>query len=83
LPQLKTEIVKHFGQAKGFVVLSKRGINDGSARSPRGHHPPGFKPGVHRCRGLAKDWENLKHKALAFRRLASVRLTLRKLRNPS
>jgi hypothetical protein len=34
LPQLKTEIVKHFGQAKGFVVLPNRGINDGSARSP-------------------------------------------------
>jgi hypothetical protein len=34
LPQLKTEFVKRSGQAKGFVVLPKSGINDGSARSP-------------------------------------------------
>ncbi len=51
------------------------------------HHegtiPPGFNPGVHRRRGLAKDWENPNLKALAFRRLASLRLTLRKLCNPS
>src|SRR6266705_3680266 len=36
-----------------------------------------------RCRRLAKDWENLNRKALAFLRLASIRLMLRKLRNPS
>jgi hypothetical protein len=30
----------------------------------------------------AKDWENLNRKALAFLRLASIRLMLRKLRNP-
>jgi len=28
--------------------------------------------------GLAKDWENLNRKALAFLRLASIRLMLRK-----
>ncbi|MGH7068998.1 MAG: IS5/IS1182 family transposase, partial [Acetobacteraceae bacterium] len=32
---------------------------------------------------LAKDWENLNHNALAFLRLASIRLMLRKLCNPS
>ena len=32
-----------------------------------------------RCRRLAKDWENLNHNALAFIRLASIRLMLRKL----
>jgi hypothetical protein len=31
-----------------------------------------------RCRRLAKDWESLNRKALAFLRLASIRLMLRK-----
>ena len=35
--------------------------------------------GLGRCRRLAKDWECL---ALAFLRLASIRLMLRKLCNP-
>ena len=35
-----------------------------------------------RSRRLAKDWENLNRKALAFLRFASIRLMLRKLRNP-
>ena len=35
-----------------------------------------------RCRRPAKDWECLNHKALAFLRLASIRLMLRKLCNP-
>ena len=39
-------------------------------------------PGSTRCRRLAKDWENLNRKALAFLRLASIRLMLRKLCNP-
>jgi hypothetical protein len=38
---------------------------------------------VNHCRRLAKDWENLNRKALAFLRLASIRLTLRKLCNPA
>ena len=29
-----------------------------------------------RCRRLAKDWENRNHNALAFLRLASIRLVL-------
>jgi SRSO17 transposase len=33
---------------------------------------------LNRCRRLAKDWECLNHKALAFLRLASIRLMLRK-----
>jgi hypothetical protein len=37
---------------------------------------------LNRCRRLAKDWENLNHKALTFLRLASIRLMLRKLCNP-
>ena len=36
-----------------------------------------------RCRRLAKDWECLSRKAMAFLRLASIRLMLRKLCNPA
>jgi transposase len=38
---------------------------------------------LNRCRRLAKDWENFNRKALAFLRLASTRLMLRKLCNPA
>jgi transposase len=38
---------------------------------------------LNRCRRLAKDWENLNRKGLAFLRLASIRLMLRKLCNPA
>jgi hypothetical protein len=37
---------------------------------------------LNRCRRHAKDWENVNRKALAFLRLASIRLMLRKLCNP-
>jgi len=36
---------------------------------------------LNRCRRLAKDWENLNRNALAFLKLASIRLMLRKLCN--
>jgi hypothetical protein len=39
--------------------------------------------GLNRCRRHAKDWENLNSNALAFLRLASIRLMLRKLCNPA
>jgi len=38
---------------------------------------------LNRCRRLAKDWENLNRNALAFLRLASIRLMLPKLCNPA
>jgi transposase len=38
---------------------------------------------LNRCRRLAKDFENLTDNALAFQRLASIRLMLRRLCNPS
>src|SRR5271166_1164320 len=38
---------------------------------------------LNRCRRLAKDFENLADNALAFLRLASIRLMLRRLCNPS
>jgi putative transposase len=71
LPQLTTEIIKRSDQTKGFVVLPKRWIVERTIAW------------LNRCRRLAKDWENLNIKALAFLRLASIRLMLRKLCNPS
>jgi transposase len=71
LPQLKTEIVKRCDQAKGFVVLPKRWIVERTIAW------------LNRCRRLAKDFENLTQTALAFVQLASIRLMVRKLCNPS
>ncbi len=71
LPELETEIVKRSDTAKGFVVLPKRWIVERTLAW------------LNRCRRLSKDWENLNIKALAFLRLASIRLMLRKLCNPS
>jgi hypothetical protein len=34
---------------------------------------------LNRCRRLAKDWENLNRNALAFLKLASIRLMMRRL----
>jgi transposase len=65
LPDLKTEIVKRSDQVKGFVVLPKRWIVERTIAW------------LNRCRRLAKDWENLNRKGLAFLRLASIRLMLR------
>ena len=71
LPHLETEIVKRSDQAKGFVVLPRRWVVERTIAW------------LNRCRRLAKDWENLNRKALAFLRLASIRLMLRKLCNPA
>ena len=70
LPHLDAEIVKRSDQIKGFTVLPKRWIVERTLAW------------LNRCRRLAKDWENLNRKALAFLRLASIRLMLRKLCNP-
>lgn len=70
LPCVQTEIVKRSDYAKGFEVLPKRWIVERTIAW------------LNRCRRLAKDWENLNRKALAFLRLASIRLMLRKLCNP-
>jgi putative transposase len=70
LPNLKTEIVRRSDRAKGFVPLPKRWIVQRTLAW------------LNRCRRLAKDWENLNRSALAFLKLASVRLMLRKLCNP-
>jgi len=70
LPCLETEIVKRSDRQKGFVVLPKRWIVERTIAW------------LNRCRRLAKDWENLNGTALAFIKLASIRLMLRKLCNP-
>jgi putative transposase len=70
LPCLKAEIIKRSDQAKGFVQLPKRWIVERTIAW------------LNRCRRLAKDWENLNRNALAFLKLASIRLMLRKLCNP-
>ena len=71
LARVTVEIVKRSDQAKAFVVLPKRWIVERTLAW------------LGRCRRLAKDWECLNRKALAFLRLASIRLMLRKLCNPT
>ena len=70
LKSVNVEIVKRSDQAKGFVVLPKRWIVERTFAW------------LGRCRRLARDWECFNRKALAFLRLASIRLMLRKLCNP-
>ena len=70
LRQIDLQIVKRSDRAQGFEVLPKRWIVERTIAW------------LNRCRRLAKDWENLNRKALAFLRLASIRLMLRKLCNP-
>jgi transposase len=64
--RINVEIVKRSDAGK-FVVLPKRWIVERTI---------GW---LNRCRRLAKDWECLNSKALAFLRWASIRLMLRKL----
>jgi putative transposase len=71
LPQIKTKIIKRSDKAKGFEVLPRRWVVERTFAW------------LGRCRRLAKDWENLTRIALAYVRLASIRLMLRKLCNPS
>ena len=71
LARVHVEIVKRSGQATGFIALPKRWIVERTFAW------------LGRCRRLAKDWECINHKGLAFLRLASIRLMLRKLCNPA
>jgi transposase len=71
LPHLKTQIVKRSDTASGFEVLPRRWVVERTFAW------------LGRCRRLARDWENLNRNALAFLRIASIRLMLRKLCNPS
>ncbi len=69
LTQVNVEIVKRSDQAKSFVVLPSRWVVERTFAW------------LGRCRRLAKDWECLNRKALAFLKLSSIRLMLRKLCN--
>ncbi|MBG0811159.1 IS5 family transposase [Methylosinus sp. H3A] len=67
LPFVDIEIVKRSDAAKGFEVLPRRwGVERTFSW-------------LGRCRRLAKDFENLNRKALAFLHLASIRLMLRRI----
>jgi transposase len=70
MPQLSIEIVKRSDQAKGFEVLPRRWVVERTLAW------------LGRCRRLAKDFENLTRMAVAFIRLASIRLMVRRLCNP-
>ena len=63
----KIEVVKRPVHQKGFEVLPKRWVVERTIAW------------INRCRRLAKDYENLNRTALAFIRLASIRLMLRRL----
>jgi len=69
LPRLSVDIVKRSDNAKGFNVLPRRWVVERTFAW------------LNRCRRLAQDFENLNHNAIAFIRLASIRLMLRKLCN--
>ena len=69
MPQLTIEIVRRSDTATGFEVLPRRWVVEPTLAW------------LNRCRRLAKDFENLSRNALAFIKLASIRLMLRKLSN--
>jgi transposase len=71
LPQLSIEIVTRRDQVTGFAVFPKRWIVERTIAW------------LNRCRRLAKDFENRTRYAVAFVHLASIRLMVRKLCNPS
>ena len=79
LQRIEVEIVRRSDRVQGFELLPRRWIVERTI---------GW---LNRCRRLAcpkgmrriKDWGNLNRKALAFLRLASIRLMLRRLCNPS
>ena len=67
LRRVRIEIVRRSDTAKGFEVLPRRWVVERTIAW------------LNRCRRLAKDWENLSSTALAFLRLASIRLMMRRL----
>ena len=71
MARVNVEIVKRSDHAKGFVPLPKRGSSNERSHGSGG---AGVSP---------KIGKNLNRKALAFLRLASIRLMLRKLCNPA
>ena len=68
---VNVEIVKRSDAARGFLVLPKRWVVERTFAW------------LGRCRRLAKDRECLNANALAFLKLASIRLMIRKICNLS
>ena len=64
----KIEVVKPPAYQKGFEVIPRRWVVERTIAW------------INRCRRLAKDYENLSRTAVAFIRLASIRLMLRRLK---
>ena len=69
MAQTNVKIVKRSDAAKGFIVLPRRWVVERTFAW------------LNRCRRLAKDFENRTRTALAFLKLASIRLMTRKLCN--
>jgi transposase len=69
MPGLAINIVKRSDKAEGFEVLPRRWVVERTLAW------------LNRCRRLAKDFENLSFMAVAFIKLASIRLMIRKLSN--
>jgi hypothetical protein len=79
LPHLEVAIVKRSDPAKGFGALSRRWVVARTIACA-----PFTAPHAIRSRKrLATDWANLNREAPAFLRLASIRLMLRNLWNPT
>ena len=66
---VEVEIVKRSDHAVGFELVAWHWIVERTIAW------------LNRCRRLAKDWENLNRFALAFLRLASIRIMLQKICN--
>ena len=71
IAKLDVEIVRRSAAAGGFVILPRRWVVERTFAW------------LNRCRRLARVWERFNRKALAFLRLASIRLMTRKLCNPA
>ena len=69
MAETNVEIVKRSDAAKDFIVLPRRWVVERTFAW------------LNRCRRLAKDFENRTRTALAFLKLASIRLMTRKLCN--
>ena len=69
LTQMQVEIVKRSDCAKGFVALPLRWVVERTFAW------------LNRCRRLAKDFENRTRNALAFLKLASIRMMMQKICN--
>ena len=66
-PAWRIEVVKRSAQATGFEVVPRRWVVERTIAW------------INRCRRLAKDCENLNRTAIAFIRLASIGLMLRRI----